>query len=299
MFVSKNNLESVKAYFQERLPSFSNSEINLMVKYLTIKRLEINESDYMIQQPFLFSESDLLFFRSAVKRLLQNEPFQHILGEVEFYGLELISDNRALIPRPETEELVDWVINTYSAQGNVEILDLCAGSGCIALAVKSVLDKSNLVAAELSQSAIDLIEENCLKTNLKIDVKKMDVLLENEYSDFEINSFDCWISNPPYIPESDKLKMHSNVLDFEPGMALFVENDNALIFYRKIAEQATKFLKENGFLFFEIHEELANQTISVLDEYDFVNIELRKDLQGKDRMIRAQKVSSQNESECS
>lgn len=297
MFVSKNNLESVKAYFQERLPNFSNSEINLMVKYLTIKRLKINESEYMIQQPFLFSESDLLFFRGAVKRLITNEPFQHIIGEVEFYGLELISDNRALIPRPETEELVDWVVKTFAEQRGIKVMDLCAGSGCIALAVESVLEDSDILAAELSQSAIDLIKENCLKTNLKIGVKKMNVLFENEYSDFEINSFDCWISNPPYIPESDKLKMHVNVLDFEPGMALFVANDNALIFYRKIAEQAIRYLKENGFLFFEIHEELADQTISVLKEYDFVNIELRKDLQGKDRMIRAQKVSSQNESE--
>lgn len=297
MFVSKNNLESVKAYFQEKLPDSSSSEVNLMVKYLTIKRLNINESDYMIQQPFLFSESDLLFFRSAVKRLLQNEPFQHVLGEVEFYGLELISDNRALIPRPETEELVDWIVKSFALKRDIKVLDLCTGSGCIALAVKSVLGDSEVVAAELSEDAIGLIEENCLKTNLEISVKKMNVLLENEYSDFKKNSFDCWISNPPYIPESDKLKMHSNVLGFEPGMALFVENDNALIFYRKIAEQARGFLKENGFLFFEIHEDFADETISVLEEYDFVNIELRKDLQGKDRMIRAQKVSSQNESE--
>ena len=296
MFVSKNDLASVKSYFQKKLPNLSSSEINLMVKYLTIKRLRINETDFLVNQPFLFSESDLLFFRDAVKRMQNNEPFQHILGEVEFYNLLLKCDSRALIPRPETEELVDWIVSSFNASDKLQIADLCAGSGCIALALISSLVKSQVVAVELSQDAIDLMRENATQTNGSIDIEKMDVL-SDDFSRFEKDSFDCWVSNPPYIPLEEKNRMDANVLDYEPDMALFVENDNALMFYERIAKLATTYLKSSGYLFFEIHEDLAKETIALLEELNFVNIELRKDLQGKDRMIKAQKLSSQNESE--
>ncbi|HIP32309.1 MAG TPA: peptide chain release factor N(5)-glutamine methyltransferase [Crocinitomicaceae bacterium] len=293
----KNDLEAVKSFFKEKIPGYSSSEINIMVKFLTIKRLNINESDYLIQQPFLFSESDLLFFRDAVKRMQKNEPFQHVLGEVEFYGLLLNSDKRALIPRPETEELVDWIVNSFDRTEELKIADLCSGSGCIALVLKSIFVESEVNAIELSEDAIELIQENCKKTELQLIIDEADVLAEDAFSQFQKNSFDCWVSNPPYIPNKDKETMHENVLDFEPDMALFVEDDDVLIFYERITKQANLFLKPNGLLFFEIHEDLAEETVSILKSHNFVNIELRKDLQGKDRMIKAQKLSSQNESE--
>ncbi len=292
----KNDLEAVKSFFQENMTGYSSTEINLMVKYLVIKRLNINESDYLIQQPFLFSGSDLLFFRDAVKRMQKNEPFQHVLGEVEFYGLLLNSDKRALIPRPETEELVDWVVNSFDRNDLLKMADLCSGSGCIALALKSVFAKSEVNAIEFSKEAIELIQENCRKTELQLIINEIDVLEKGPFSQFQKNSFDCWVSNPPYIPTKDKAIMHANVLEFEPEMALFVEDNDALIFYERISKQANLFLKPNGLLFFEIHEDLAEETVSILKSNNFVNIELRKDLQGKDRMIKAQKLSSQNES---
>lgn len=297
MFVPSNRLSDIKVYYQSKLSTiFSENEINLMVKYLAIKRLNLSALDYINSSNKLLSESDLLYFNFALKRLLKNEPFQYILGDVEFYGLELNCDQRALIPRPETEELVDWVLETLDEQLFLEIADLCSGSGCIALALKSKLPNSEIIAAEISEDAIALIEENCLKTKLRIIPNKMDVLDAQSYSNFDPNSFDCWVSNPPYIPNKEKTLMAENVLDFEPHIALFVEDDDSLIFYREITVKAKKYLKNNGHLFFEINENFSDEMIEMLNENGFVNIELRKDLQGKARMMRAQNVISSHES---
>ena len=295
MFVEKNDLASLKNYFTNKLPNFSSSEINSIVKQLVIKRLDIEESDYIFSSSILFSESDLLYFRGVVKRLEINEPFQHVIGEVEFYGLILKSDARALVPRPETEELVDWVVSDYKGQPKVKFMDLCAGSGCIALGIKSEFSDAELTAVELSKEAVSLIEENIKGANLDIDILQADVLNIDSFSSFEKASFDCWVSNPPYIPNEDKKVMHPNVLDYEPGMALFVEDDSPFIFYDEIAKSAKTYLVEGGCLYFEIHESYGPKIVSLLRDLDFVNIELRKDLQGRYRMIKAQKVSSRNE----
>ena len=291
MFLSKNDLPSLKVYFTKELPSFSSTELQSMLKQLVLKRFNWSDVDFMLNRDVLFSESDLLYFRDAVKRLQKNEPFQHIVGEVEFYGLSLKSDHRALIPRPETEELVDWIVADYSQKNESNILDLCSGSGCIALGLKSILKNSTVDCVEWSSEAIDLIQENKKECDLEINILKLDLLNSDSYIDFKENSFDVWVSNPPYIPYEDQSMMSKNVLDFEPGMALFVENDAPFVFYEMISKQAQHFLKENGHLYFEIHENFAEETIEILQKYNFVNIELRKDLQGRDRMIKAQKVS--------
>ncbi len=293
MFVTGNKLSDVKGYFSSRLSEvFTLSEIHSIVKDVVINRLGISDSDYLLGTDLKFSESDLLHFREVVHRLLANEPYQHIVGEVHFYGLRLKSDKRALIPRPETEELVQWVLGSFDQANN--IMDLCAGSGCIALALKSQLMNCNIVAAELSDDALDLINENKELTGLDVNVLKLDVLKPLTYN-FEAK-FDCWVSNPPYVLSSDKQQMSAHVLEHEPHMALFVEDDDPLIFYREIGKQAIRFLKPGGHLFFEIHEMLGESTMKLLDELGFVNIELRKDLQGKDRMVRAQTVNSPHES---
>lgn len=297
MFVQSNRLSDIKSLYHSRLSSvFSENEITLILKYLTIKRLNLSSIEYINSSINLLSESDLLYFNFALKRLLNNEPFQYVIGDVEFYGLELNCDARALIPRPETEELVDWILSGLDKNDKLEIADLCSGSGCIALALKSKLPNAEIIAAELSEDAIALIEENCLKTNLHVIPLKMDVLNDASYSSFEENSFDCWVSNPPYIPTKDKQMMSENVLDFEPHMALFVEDNDPLVFYSKMAENAKKYLKNIGFLFFEIHEDYSEEMKSMLELKGFVNIELRKDLQGKARIMRAQNVISNHES---
>ena len=297
MFVRGNTLHDVKSYFFDSLSeNFSKSELNLMLKLIVCKRLKISESDYMISQGSLFSESDLLHVRDYVIRLKNNEPFQYIFGEVEFYGIQLKIDKRGLIPRPETEELVDWVVETFQKENEGKILDICSGSGCIALGVKSKLKDFEISAAEYSKEALRLMMENSEFTKLHIESLSFDALNPADYNSFGSASFDAWISNPPYIPEKDKNMMEDNVLNFEPQIALFVEDADPLIFYKRIAAEARRILKNDGFIFFEIHESFGKELISLLETAGFVNIELRKDLQGKERMVRAQNVNSRHES---
>lgn len=296
MFVQSNSLREMKDYFHDELKYFSNSEVNLIVKSFTCKRLNISESEYLLSDDILLSESDLLYFKSCLKRLKNNEPFQYILGSVEFYGIELNIDHRSLIPRPETEELVDWVVSSFNGKQNLVFLDLCAGSGCIPLALKSRFQDAQVYASEFSKEAIDLMSENAKLTKLEIAIKEMDVLDYEHYQIFKENTFDCWVSNPPYIPITEKARMEKNVIEHEPHIALFVDDADPFIFYRAIALQATKFLKDAGLLFFEIHEDYSEAIIELLKDFGFVNIELRKDLQGRNRMVKAQNVFSRYES---
>lgn len=295
MFVKNNNLTEIKTYFKSKLPDFSTTELNSMIKQLAFQRLNISSAEYMLSDDVLLSESDLLFFRSAVKRLQTNEPFQHIIGEVEFYGVELKSDKRALVPRPETEELVDWVLDSLSEE-KANVIDLCAGSGCISFALKNARPKFNVQGVEFSREAIELIHENIDYTGINIDVIDGDVLSEDFYGSLQPGTYDCWVSNPPYIPNKDKKVMHENVLDFEPHMALFVEDNDPLLFYREIAINALKYLKPGGYLFYEIHEDFGAEMIDLMNSLGFVNIELRKDMQGRERMMRAQSVFLSHES---
>ena len=294
MFVKDNSLQSLKEYFNKRLASlYEYNAIRQFVKAAVCTRMNIDQSDWILQSDLQFSESDLLYFRSLVKRLQSGEPMQYVLGEVEFYGLRLSVDERALIPRPETEELVDWVCSSMEAGANSRVIDLCAGSGCIALALASQMSKARVTAVELSPEAVELIKENAQKCNLEIEITNWDVLDAGNYS--SLSEVDTIVSNPPYVLEKDKLEMEEMVLDHEPHMALFVEDSDPLLFYREIGKNAIAVLKNEGFVFFEIHESYGKDLITLLQELGFVNIDLRKDLQGKDRMIRAQKLVSHHE----
>ncbi len=296
MFVQENTLDGIRSYFNRSLSSqFSENEIKLMLKVFVMKRMNLSQTDYLLAKDLRFSESDLLHFRSCMKRLQANEPFQYIVGSTEFYGLELLCDKRALIPRPETEELVDWIVESADRNASMNIIDICSGSGCIAFALKSVLKDAKVEAWELSDEALGLIEENTNFTGLEVHRMKMDALSQNYPAPDD--NYEVIVSNPPYIPNSDRGRMHVNVLDHEPEMALFVEDDDPFIFYQRIAEEAMDLLKVNGCLYFEIHEDYGEEMIQLLSSCGFVNIELRKDLQGRSRMIRGQRVSSRHEQE--
>lgn len=289
MFVQGNRLNDIRRYFKKELSEkYSDSELKLILKTLYNKRFNGSDADYILAMGMRLSESDLLFFHNALKRLRADEPFQYVIGETEFYGLILKSDKRALIPRPETEELVDWILTSEHAKDS--IIDLCSGSGCIALALKSNLPESDVVAVEYSSSAIELIRENCELTGLELQLVEADILEGNNYRYLE-TKVDVIVSNPPYIPVLDKKLMERNVLDFEPEMALFVDDEDPLIFYRSIIEESPTLLRPGGWIYFEIHENLADGVRELFADHPFVNIELRKDLQGRDRMMRAQSVS--------
>jgi release factor glutamine methyltransferase len=290
MFVSDNSLASLNEYFTNRLSYiYSEREISYFLKESILFRLQISSAEFLLEKNMKFSESDLLFFRNVVKRLKSREPFQYILGETEFYNLKLKCDTRALIPRPETEELVDWVVQSLELKNNYTIVDMCTGSGCIALALKSKLSISQILATDLSQDALALAKKNAMYLGLNVDLLEDNALL-NDSDIFENNSIDVIVSNPPYIPLKDKSQMEKNVLDFEPHMALFVSDETPLIFYRAIAEKAKILLKSNGLLFFELHEEYANSTKELVENLGFKNVEVKQDLQGKDRMLKAKKI---------
>ena len=286
MFVSDNSVLAVKKYFQKELSGlFGDREIKQIIKLAVVHRFHLDDNQFILANDLRVSESDLLFFRSVVKRLQKDEPIQYILGRTLFYHLQLKIDSRALIPRPETEELVDWVIETLGNR-NLSILDLCSGSGCIALALKSFFKNSEIVGLDISDDAVSLARENAIETELNVDFQRVDVL-NDHLEDFR--DYHVWISNPPYIPIKERSQMQNNVLHYEPGIALFVEDEDPILFYRLIGEKAMLNLNPMGYLFLEIHELFDVEVVSFLESIGFVNIQLRKDLQGKARMIRAQK----------
>lgn len=286
MFVRDNTIAAVVRYFEERLsPVFSNREGKMIAKSFIVKRLGWDSSDFLIRQKDTVSESDLLYFRSAVKRILAGEPYQYVLGTSFFYNLELDTDARALIPRPETEELVDWITKDFSSCSEGRLLDVGTGSGCIALALKSVFPDWIVSAVDVSKDVLNLVRQNALKNELDIELIE-DNALDFSY-DFYAESYTVIVSNPPYIPMRDRIRMARHVLDFEPELALFVEDESPLIFYQKIAELALKKLALNGALYFELNEDLAQETRVLLTELGFNNTEIRQDLQGRNRMLKA------------
>ncbi|MEN9743252.1 MAG: hypothetical protein RLZZ65_1057 [Bacteroidota bacterium] len=284
MFVADNRVSSAKLYFFEQLGSlFSVSECKQMWQQILQKRFAWSAADILLNQDERLSESDLLFIRSFVKRLQLNEPFQHILGEVWFAELLLKSDARALVPRPETEELIDLIKKLK--QDFTQIVDVCTGSGCIALALRSTFPNAEVLGVDLSADALALAKENAEFTDLKVDFELADIF---EWQPKK--QFDLIVSNPPYIPAAEKEKMQANVLDFEPHMALFVPDQAPLLFYQRLAALALSNLSNEGWIALELHEDYAVQTKILFDTPYFKKQAIYCDLQGKNRMLLAQKA---------
>lgn len=288
MFVETNTIPVLRRYFNSSLEAhFSASECKLMFDSLIQKRLNWTKTDLILNNNSRLSESDLLYLRNATKRLLNQEPFQYVIGETLFYDLLLNCDSRALIPRPETEELVQWILEGQASISS--ILEIGTGSGCIALACKNQLPTSKVTAIDVSPEALQLAGENAAKHSLEIELIESDFLSEDLSFIENGNTFDCIVSNPPYIPINESGNIAANVVDFEPSIALFVPEDNPLLFYHAIVDKSMYLLNNDGFLFFEIHELYSSEVLSLLEKKGFINIELRKDLQGKPRMVKAKK----------
>jgi release factor glutamine methyltransferase len=284
MFVADNRLSSARAYFNEQLTAqFSATECKQMWQQILYKRFHWTPTELLLKQDERLSESDLLYIRSFVKRLQAHEPFQHILGEVFFSDLLLKSDARALVPRPETEELIDLI--QKQRQDFSQIVDVCTGSGCIALALKSKFPQAEVLGLDLSHEAIALATENARFTYLDVDFQVIDIF------DWQpTQNFDLLVSNPPYIPQAEKAQMQANVLQYEPHMALFVPDQAPLLFYERLQVLAKNHLAKGGWLALEIHEEFATRTQALFETPDYINLEIYRDLQGKNRMLLAQKA---------
>ncbi len=223
--------------------------------------------------------------------LLANKPLQYVLHEAWFFGMKLYVDENVLVPRPETEELADWIVKenskvkSQSSKTTVEkLVDIGTGSGCIPLAIKKKLPSIEVHAVDISEAALQVAKKNAAAQQLQIHFHQLDILDADARQ--ALPTFDIIVSNPPYIPQSDKATMAANVLQYEPHLALFVDNEDPLIFYKAIADFAHTHLKPGGQVYLEIHEQMAQSIIALYTKKGFSDIELRKDMQGKDRMMR-------------
>lgn len=222
-------------------------------------------------------------FSSWVQRMAKSEPIQYIIGETEFFDLKFQVNQHVLIPRQETEELIDLIIRKNKHQ-NPRILDIGTGSGCIAISLAKNIQKSQVTAFDISDQALAIATQNAEKNNVDVNFQQQDIL---NWKSNTFNSFDIIVSNPPYIRQSEKKLMRDNVLNYEPHLALFVEEDDPLIFYREIAHFAAKHLNPEGQIYFEINEAFGAETIVLLNETGFSSAQIIADLNGKARMASA------------
>ena len=257
-----------------------------------IDRLTKKDEPLVVHQLYHLTE--------VVQRLGQHEPIQYVLGECFFHGLKLYVNNHVLIPRPETEELVEWIINDVKTSGKnvfqrkegeadettqLKVLDVGTGSGCIALALKKAMPKAEVWGCDVSDEALNVARRNGAQLDIRVDFQGINFLDESQQR--SLPTVDIIVSNPPYVPEKDKATMQPNVLAHEPHAALFVPDDDALIFYKTLALFGHKRLYENGCIYIEISENAAKETVRIFKEAGYNNVEIKKDMQGKDRMIKA------------
>ena len=271
-------VSNILSYFREELSAVADEREITSWYYISMEYLLVyNRSDCIINSNQVLNKSQLSKIKQIVAELKTHKPIQYILGKTEFYGLKIKVNEHTLIPRPETEQLVDWILK----ENFVAALDIGTGSGCIPIALAKHTD-AKVLAIDVSEDALLIAEENAKNNEVEIDFIHQDILQTNY-----LQKVDLIVSNPPYVLESEKEKMQENVLDYEPELALFVEDKNPLIFYKKIASLAFNFLNENGKLFFEINAKFGKETIEMLADIGFVNIELKKDMNDQDRMIKA------------
>ena len=295
MLFKSSHYNQVKASFKTALSGrFSPSEIGLIWRESLNHFFGISQNEQITARDMVFSSNQCEKLKSLIIRLNNGEPFQYIIGEVEFLGLTLQIDSRALIPRPETEELTAWIIPEYQ-QNAQSVLDVCSGSGCISLALSDAFEKAQVIGIDISAEAVQLAEENALALKLPVVYQTIDILNTQAFSECLAKTtqnnglFDVVVSNPPYIPKQEKQEMESTVLDHEPELALFVPNEDPLLFYKSIAQSIAPYLSTKGSLYFECHYLYLEDIRAMLTELGYKNVEKRKDLQGKWRLLKAQK----------
>ncbi|MDX1768581.1 MAG: peptide chain release factor N(5)-glutamine methyltransferase [Arenibacter troitsensis] len=273
-------------YHLELDPLFPKEEVDSFF-YLVIDHYLGLERFVLAMQPnFVVSKDneEPLFY--ALSQLKQERPIQYILGKAHFCDLEFGVDENVLIPRPETEELVYWILNEVQQgirQEGLKILDIGTGSGCIAISLAKNLPNAKVYALDISKKALQIAQQNAVDNEVDIVFLEADILSMEGYKD----KFDVIVSNPPYVRELEKKEMKNNVLEHEPGLALFVSDGDPLIFYKKITLFALNHLKTGGMLFFEINQYLGEEMKQLLEAGNFSEIELRKDMFGNDRMLKA------------
>lgn len=276
-------MQAVIQYIEKELQGlYQETEIKGFIRLIVEHVYGFNYTQMLLHCHARSADNETAAVKSIVERLKTFEPLQYILGETEFYGLKLKVNPSVLIPRPETEELVHWILNSRP-ENTFRIMDIGTGSGCIAIALKNKMPDTRVTAIDISAEALKTAKRNAADNNLDVDFIEADIFRMEK---LQWAKFDVIVSNPPYVREAEKAGMAPNVLNYEPASALFVPDANPLVFYQAIASFAKKHLTPDGSLFFEINEGLAQETVSMLAKTDFRNIETRSDINGKPRMIR-------------
>ena len=281
-------LKEFKLFFNEALSAiYPKTEIDSFFFILMEEKLKLQRIDTVLNSDLLITNKNLIDLKNIVKRLQKEEPIQYIIGNTEFYGLPFLVDKNTLIPRPETEELVTWVLDEIKVLTNnkiteLSILDIGTGTGCIPISLAKNLTSLNISAIDISPEALIIAKQNAILNKVTIEFIELDILNAESLP----QEYDIIISNPPYVRELEKKEIKPNVLENEPHLALFVADNNPLIFYSKIADLAKKHLSEKGVLYFEINQYLAKETVEMLSEKGFIT-ELKKDFFGNDRMTKS------------
>jgi release factor glutamine methyltransferase len=286
----KNNLEGI--YEEAETGNIAALAIEHLTGFSKAERVSKKEEE--------LTSSQIEQLQKDLQRLQAHEPIQYIMNKAWFYGIEMYVDNNVLIPRPETEELVQWIVDDVKASGKdvfirrkmeadettqLKILDIGTGSGCIALSLKKAMPKAEVWGCDVSEEALNVARRNGSTLDIRVDFQGLNFLDEGQQK--LLPTVDIIVSNPPYVPLKDKAQMHANIVDHEPHTALFVPDNDPLIFYRAIMQFGKKRLYETGTIYMEIHEEIGKDVVKLFEENGYTNVELRKDMQGKERMVKA------------
>jgi len=271
-------------FIKELSPFYDAYEAESFFYLILEDKHQLRQIDLALNHELSFSEADFVVWDSLLAQLKKEVPIQYLLGKTNFYGLDFEVNENVLIPRPETEELVEWIISenaTHSKSKKIKILDIGTGSGCIAVSLAKNLPNAEVYAMDVSKKATETAKRNAARNDVDVTFLFQNILETEELK----CQFDIIVSNPPYVRNLEKEEIKKNVLDYEPHLALFVDDNDALVFYRKIASLAHNDLLKNGQLYFEINQYLGKEMIDLLGKMDFINIDLRKDIYDNDRMI--------------
>ena len=276
-------MNPVVSYIKQTLQGYyPDSELVPMAKLLLTQVFGMSVVELYAGKDTTFSVNERKQLDDILVRLQKLEPIQYIIGTEEFYGLTFEVNKHVLIPRPETGELVDWIIREHK-YGRVRILDIGTGSGCIAVSLAKNLEEAEVVSWDVSEKVLQVAERNCRRNGVRVTLEQRDVLLASPAGE----RFDVIVSNPPYITEAEKQDMEANVLDWEPGLALFVPDDDPLRFYRRIARLGCDLLLPGGKLYFEINQAYGRETAHILEMNQYRDVRVIKDIFGKDRIVTA------------
>ncbi|MGY5353260.1 peptide chain release factor N(5)-glutamine methyltransferase [Wenyingzhuangia sp. IMCC45533] len=259
------------------------TEIGTFFRMILEDILNLSKVDFALNPNMDINAEECIKIEAIIKGLQDYTPIQYLIGFVDYMDFKLEVNSNVLIPRPETEELIQWIIDDYRDVINLDILDIGTGTGCIPIALDKNLNKAKISSIDISKEATETAIRNANNNHARVNFITQNILATNSLA----QPYDIIVSNPPYVRNLEKVEIQKNVLEHEPHLALFVDDNDPLIFYKKIAELALKHLKSDGVLYYEINQYLGNETVELLKNIGFKNVELKKDLFGNHRMIKA------------